>query len=193
MGKTIMLVLAAIAAVLIAVIAMQPSTFAIERATEIAAPAEVVFAHLDSPREMDVWSPWTKMDPEQKLTYEGPPSGVGASESWEGPQIGSGRLTITGVSPNEEIEMRLEFFQPMKATNRALYTLTPTGDGTRMTWRMEGKNNFAGKAASLVMNMDEMVGREFERGLADLKRLAEADAKESDARAANAEAAEPSP
>src|SRR5262245_37309490 len=173
MGKTIMLVLAAIAAMLIGVIAMQPSTFAIERATEIAAPREIVFAHLDSPREMDVWSPWTKMDPKQKLTYEGPDSGVGASESWEGPQIDSGRLTITGIHPNEEVEMRLEFLAPMKATNRALFTLDPTSDGTRITWRMEGRNSFVGKAASLVMDMDEMVGGQFERGLADLKTLAE--------------------
>ena len=129
--------LGALVAVLIAVIALQPCEFAIERATVIAAPPEVVFAHLDSPKAMDVWSPWVKMDPEQKLTHEGPESGVGASESWEGPQIGAGRLTITGVKPNEEVEMRLEFTKPMQATNRALFTLTPVGDGTRSrgAWR----------------------------------------------------------
>jgi len=176
MVRTILLVLGAVVVVLIAVIAMQPATFAIERATVIAAPPDVVFAHLDSPRAMDVWSPFVKMDPQQKLTYEGPESGVGAIESWEGPQIGAGRLTITGVKPNEEVEIRLEFTKPMRATNRALFTLTPTGEGTTITWRMEGTNNFVGKAASLVMDMDETVGGTFERGLADLKALAEADA-----------------
>ena len=178
MVKKILLVLGALVVVLIAVIALQPSTFAIERAIEIAAPPDVVFAHLDSPQAMDVWSPWVKMDPSRSSAHEGPESGVGAIESWEGPQIGAGRLTITGVKPNEEVEMRLEFTKPMQATNRALFTLTPAGDGTRVAWRMEGTNNFVGKAASLVMNMDEMVGGTFERGLADLKTLAEADAKQ---------------
>lgn len=190
MAKTILLVLGALVVVLIAVIAMQPSTFAIERAIDIAAPPEVVFAHLESPRAMDVWSPWVKMDPQQTLTHEGPETGVGAIESWEGPQIGAGRLTITGVSPNEEVEIRLEFTKPMKATNRALFTLTPAGEGTRVAWRMEGTNNFVGKAASLVMNMDETVGGTFERGLADLKVLAEADAKQRAEQAATAQAAE---
>jgi len=190
MTRTILLGLGALVAVLIAVIAMQPSKFAIERATDIAAPPNVVFAHLDSPRAMDVWSPWVKMDPQQTLTHEGPESGVGAIEAWEGPEIGAGRLTITGVSPNEEVEMRLEFTKPMKATNRALFTLTPAGDGTRVTWRMEGTNNFVGKAASLVMNMDETVGGTFERGLADLKTLAEADAVQRADQAGAAQAAE---
>ena len=190
MIKNIAIGLAGLVAILIAVIAIQPSTFAIERATDIAAPPDVVFAHLDSPRAMDVWSPWVKMDPQQTLTHEGPESGVGAIESWEGPQIGAGRLTITGVSPNEEVEMRLEFTKPMQATNRALFTLIPAGDGTHVTWRMEGTNNFVGKAASLVMNMDETVGGPFERGLADLKTLAEADAKQRAEQAATAQAAE---
>lgn len=190
MARTILLLLGALVVALIAVIALQPSTFAIERAIDIAAPPDVVFAHLDSPKAMDAWSPWVKMDPEQKLSHEGPESGVGAIESWEGPKIGAGRLTITGVKPNEEVEMRLEFTKPMKATNRALFTLTPAGDGTRITWRMEGTNNFVGKAASLVMNMDETVGGTFEHGLADLKTLAEADAKQRAEQAAAAQAAE---
>jgi uncharacterized protein YndB with AHSA1/START domain len=193
MAKMILLVLGAVVVVLIAVIAMQPATFAIERATVIEAPPDVVFAHLESPRAMDVWSPWVKMDPQQKLTHEGPESGVGAIESWEGPQIGAGRLTITGVKPNEEVEMRLEFTKPMQATNRALFTLTPAGEGTRIAWRMEGTNNFVAKAASLVMDMDEMVGEPFERGLADLKTLAEADAKQRAERAAAAQAAGSAP
>jgi len=176
MGRKILIALAAIGAVLAIAIALQPSTFAIERSIEIAAPPEVVFTHLDSPRAMDAWSPWNKIDPQQKITHEGPESGVGAAESWDGPQIGAGRLTITGVKPNEEVEMRLEFTRPMHVTNRALYELASVGDATRVTWRMEGTNNFVGKAASLVMDMDETVGGTFERGLADLKALAEADA-----------------
>jgi uncharacterized protein YndB with AHSA1/START domain len=191
MARKILFVLGALVVLLIAVIAMQPATFAIERSTVIAAPPEVVFAHLDSPKALDAWSPWVKMDPEQKLTHEGPESGVGASESWEGAQTGAGRLTITGVKPNQEVELRLEFTKPMTATNRVLYTLTPAGDGTRIAWRMEGTNDFVGKAASLAMDMDEMVGGQFERGLADLKTLAEADAVRRAEQEATARAAEP--
>jgi len=177
MVKKIAIVLGVLAVILIAVIALQPAEFAIERETVIAAPAEVVFAHLESPKALDAWSPWMKMDPKMTVTHEGPETGVGASESWNGPEMGAGSLTITGVKPNEEVELKLDFVKPMQATNRALLTLTPVGEGTRVAWRMEGTNNFAAKAASLVMNMDEMVGGTFERGLVDLKALAEADAQ----------------
>lgn len=177
MFKTIAIVVGALAAILVAVIAMQPSEFTIERSTEIAAPPEVVYSHVESPKKMDEWSPFVKMDPDQKLSYAGPESGVGASESWEGPKIGAGRLTITDAEPSQEVEMRLEFTKPMTATNTAAYILTPAGEGTHVTWRMTGTNNFVGKAVSLVMNMDKNVGGTFEQGLATLKSLAEADAK----------------
>jgi uncharacterized protein YndB with AHSA1/START domain len=190
MARTIALVLGAIALVLLVVIAMQPSTFEVERSIDVAAPADVVFAHLEGPKALDVWSPWVKMDPQQKIAYEGPVSGVGASESWDGPQMGAGRLTVTGIEPNQAVEMQLDFTRPMRATNRAVFTLTPAGDGTHVVWRMEGENGFVGKAVRLVMDPDGMVGSTFERGLADLKVLAEADAKQRAEQAA-AEAAAP--
>src|SRR5688572_16907006 len=183
--KKIAIALGVLALILVAVIALQPSEFAIERDTVIAASPEVIFPHLESPKALDVWSPWLKMDPKIAVTHAGPERGVGASESWEGPEMGAGRLSITGVKPNEEVELKLEFLKPMEATNRALFTLTPVGDGTRVAWRMEGANNFLAKAASLVMDMDAMVGDTFEKGLADLKALAEADAQKlADAQAA---------
>ncbi len=188
MLRNILIVIGALVVILIVVIAIQPSDFAIERSTEIAAPADLVYAHLDSPKALDVWSPWNKMDPKMTITHSGPESGVGASESWEGPEMGAGSLTITEVTRNQEVEMKLEFKKPMEATNRAAFTLSPAGAGTRVAWRMEGTNDFVGKAASLVMNMDEMVGGTFERGLADLKTLAEADAAKRVAAQAPAEA-----
>ena len=187
MIKKIAIALGALAVILIAVIALQPAEFAIERDTVIAAPPEVVFPHVESPKALDVWSPWMKMDPKMTVTYEGPETGVGATESWQGPEMGVGSLTVTAVKPNEEVELKLEFQKPMQATNRALFTLTPVGDGTRVAWRMEGTNNFVAKAASLVMNMDEMIGGTFEKGLADLKTLAEADAQKIAAAQAAAE------
>jgi len=191
MFKKLAIGLAVLVALLAAVIAMQPSTFAIERSIQIAAPADVVYAHIEGPQAMDAWSPWVAMDPKMTITHEGPPSGVGASESWEGPEMGAGRLEVVSAKPNEEVEYKLEFKKPMEATNRALFTLTPAGDGTLVAWRMEGTNNFMGKAASLVMDMDEMVGGTFEKGLASLKTLAETDAKDREAAAAAAAAAPP--
>jgi uncharacterized protein YndB with AHSA1/START domain len=175
--KKVAIALGVLAVILVAVIALQPSEFAIERETVIAAPPEVIFPHLESPKALDVWSPWLKMDPKIVVKHEGPERGVGASESWEGPEMGVGRLSITGVKPNEEVELSLEFLEPMQATNRAWFTLTPVGDGTLVAWRMEGANHFLAKAASLVMDMDAMVGDTFEKGLADLKALAESDAQ----------------
>ncbi|MGH7289259.1 MAG: SRPBCC family protein [Myxococcota bacterium] len=155
-------------------VAAQPSAFVIERSAAIDASPELVYRHIASLRAMDAWSPWVKMDAHMKVNYEGPEAGVGARSSWEGPEMGKGRLTITAVRPNAEVEMKLEMLAPMQATNRIVFTLVPAQEGTRVTWRMEGTNGFVGKAMTLVMGMDEMVGGPFEQGLAALKVLAEA-------------------
>jgi len=175
MWKKIALGLGAIAVVLVAVIAMQPSSFTIERSTSIEAPAGIVYGHIQNLRAMDAWSPWARMDPQMKIAYEGPEAGVGARSSWEGPQMGKGRLTVTAVRPDQEIEMELEMMTPVQATNRILFTLASTGGATHVTWRMDGTNGFVGKALGLFMNMEEMVGGPFESGLASLKRVAEAE------------------
>ena len=185
MFKKIALGLAAIIAVLVLVIAMQPARFAVEREVVINAPADVIYPYLDNLRAWEAWSPFAKMDPQQKNTYEGPESGVGASTSWEGGrEAGKGRATITAVKPNQEVDIELEFLEPMQATNRALFTLAAAEGATTVTWRLEGTNGFAGKASSLFMNMDAMVGGEFEKGLASMKTLAEAAADERKAESA---------
>ena len=177
MWKNISLALGVGVAVLIAVIAVQPSSFSVERSATIQAPAGVVYEHIHSLRAMDRWSPYAQMDPQMKIAYAGPDSGVGASSSWEGPQMGKGRLTITAVKPDQDVEMRLEMLSPMQATNRILFTLVPSGGATQVTWRMQGSNNFVGKAIGLVMDMDRMVGGQFEQGLASLKALVEGSAR----------------
>lgn len=172
-----LIALAAIIAVLVVVVAMQPSTFAVERSTDIRAPADVIYAHIENLRSLNTWSPWSKMDPQMRITYEGPEAGVGASSSWDGPKIGRGRMTITAAKADQEVDLRLEFLAPMRATNRAIFALTPADNATRVTWRMEGTNGFIGKAFALFMNLDKTVGEDFERGLGALKLLAEADAE----------------
>ena len=153
-------------------VAAQPSAFVIERSLVIEAPADVVYGHIASLRAMDAWSPWVKMDAQMKVAYEGPEAGVGARSSWEGPEMGQGRLTVIAVKP-EEVEMKLQMLTPMQATNRVVFTLEPADGGTEVTWRMEGTNGFIGKAMTLLMGMDEMVGGPFEQGLAALKTIVE--------------------
>lgn len=177
MFKKIALGLGALVALLALVVALQPASFAVERSAAIQAPPELVFGHIQSLRAMDAWSPFAKMDPQMKISYEGPEAGVGSRSSWQGPQMGTGSLTVTAVKPGREVEMRLDMMTPMAASNRIVFTLTPEGDGTRVTWRMEGRNNFISKAMGLLMSMDGMVGGHFEQGLASLQTLAEADAR----------------
>jgi hypothetical protein len=176
MVKKIAFVLGAIVLVLAAVVALQPATFSIERSTSIAAPAGVIYPHIASLRALDEWSPWAKMDANLKTVYAGPESGVGARSKWEGPEMGKGRLSIIAVKPDQEIEMKLEMVEPMQATNRILFSLVPGETATEVTWRMEGRNGFIGKAFAMLLSMDEMVGRPFEEGLAALKAVSEADA-----------------
>jgi hypothetical protein len=176
MLKKVVLVLVVVVGLLLAVIAMQPAAFVIERFALVEAPADVVYGHVAELRAWEAWSPWAKMDPQMKSTYAGPAAGVGASTSWDGPQAGTGRMTITATEPGETIDIRLEFLAPFEATNRARFTFVPAGEGTKVVWRMEGSNGFVGKALSLFMDMDEMVGSDFERGLASMKTVAEADA-----------------
>ena len=158
------------------VIAMQPSGFTVERSIVIAAPAEVLYPHIADLRAMDVWSPWTKLDAKMTTVYEGPASGVGARSAWQGPEMGKGRLRITAATPPQAVEMELEMLEPMAAKNQVRFSLDPTPQGTRVTWHLRGDNDFLGKAFSLFMDTDSMIGGEFAKGLAALKALAEAEA-----------------
>jgi hypothetical protein len=118
----------------------------------------------------DRWSPWEKFDPAMKKTFEGPPAGPGAIYSWVGnKKVGEGRMTILESKAAEFVTMKLEFIKPFAATHQAMFKLAPTAGGTHFTWSMEGNNNFMGKAFSLLMNMDKMVGKDFERGLGNLE------------------------
>jgi len=186
MLKVIALSLGAIVVVAAIVIALQPSAFVIERTAAIQAPPGVIYPHIASPRAMNQWSPFAQGDPEMKIVYAGPDSGVGASSSWDSAKMGKGTMTVTDVKADREVAMRLEFLAPMKATNRAQFTLVPAGEVTRVTWRMEGNNGFLGKAFALFMGMDKVVGGEFEKGLASMKTLAEAEAPKRDVGAASA-------
>jgi len=169
---------ALVVVVLALIVAMQPSEFRIERSAVIAAPAPAVFAQVDDFHNWEAWSPWAKLDPAAKNSFEGAPAGKGASFSWAGNQkVGEGRMTITESRPNELIRIKLEFLKPFDATNTAEFTFRPEGERTAVTWSMYGHNNFISRAVFLFVNMDKALGGEFEKGLASMKSAAEASAK----------------
>jgi uncharacterized protein YndB with AHSA1/START domain len=171
----ILLALAGIVAVFLVVAAMQPAEFRVVRSATISAPPETVFAQVNDFHKWDGWSPWAKLDPAVVNTYEGPPAGAGAGFHWRGnKQVGEGHMTITESHPSDLIKIRLEFIRPFAATNSVEYTFKPEGSRTIVTWSMLGQRNFVLKAFGLFMNMDKMLGGEFEKGLANLKAQAEA-------------------
>jgi uncharacterized protein YndB with AHSA1/START domain len=174
----ILIALAVIVALFVVVVASRPGDFKVARSLAINAPAETVFAQVNTLRQWEAWNPWGKLDPNAKMTYDGPPSGVGASYTWTGnAQVGAGRSTIIESKAAELVRFRLEFLKPMKAVNQAEFTFKTAGAQTAVTWTMTGKNNFTGKAFGLFMDCDKMVGGQFEKGLAAMKLVAEAAAK----------------
>jgi hypothetical protein len=179
MLKIILISFAALVVVLVVVVALQPSEFRIVRSASVSAPAPTVFAQVNDFHKWEAWSPWAKLDPAAKATFEGPSAGIGAIFRWAGnKEVGEGSMTITESRPSDLIRIKLEFLKPFAATNRAEFTFKPQGDQTVVTWSMEGKNNFMAKAFCLFMNMDKMVGSQFEKGLANMKALAEAAPKQ---------------
>ena len=160
------------------IVATRPSEFRIERATTIAAPAPVVFAQVNDFHKWEAWSPWAKLDPQVKNSYEGAPAGQGAVFAWAGnDKVGEGRMSITDSRPNELIRIKLEFRKPFAATNTAEFAFKPDGDRTAVKWNMFGHNNFMSRAVFLFVDMDKALGGEFEKGLAAMKAAAEASAK----------------
>jgi len=174
MLKWILAAVAAVVVIFLAVVALQPSDFRIERSATMAAPAPAVFAQVNDLRSWQAWSPWEKIDPQLKRTYEGPQAGTGAAYAWAGNQdVGEGRMTITESRPGERILINLEFFKPFTAANTAELSFKTAGDDTTVTWSMTGKNNFLSKAICLFVNMDRMVGGMFEQGLQQMKSVVE--------------------
>ena len=179
MLKKILIALAVIVVVFIVIVALQPSDFRVARSATISAPPPAVFAQVNDFHKWEAWNPWGKIDPAMKQTYEGAPAGPGAIYTWSGNnEVGEGRMTITDSRPSDLIRVKLEFFKPFAATNTAEFAFKPEGNQTLVTWSMFGEKNFMAKAVHLVMNMDKMIGGQFEKGLADMKSAVEAPAKQ---------------
>ena len=171
-------ILVLVVAVLAVVVALRPSEFRIQRTATMAAPPSAAFAQVNDFHTWEAWSPWAKLDPSAKNTFEGPSSGKGASFAWAGNnKVGEGRMTIVESRPDELIRIKLQFLKPFTATSTAEFAFRPEADRTAVTWSMYGHNNFVARAVCLFVDMDKALGAEFEKGLAGIKAAAEASAQ----------------
>ncbi len=160
--------LLAVPLLVVAVALTRPDTFQVERSTRLAAPPAAVYATVVDFRQWERWSPWAKLDPKQKTTLVG--EGVGAVYTWSGDdKVGSGRMTIVEAVPDARVGIKLEFLSPFETTNETTFVIAADGAGSRLTWLMKGRHGFVGRAMSIFMDMDKMIGPDFEKGLASLK------------------------
>ena len=174
MGKIVIIVVVrAVVGVLVAA-AMRPGEFAVQRSVGIQALPEKIFPMIDDFRHWPAWSPWEKLDPTMKRTLSGAASGVGAVYAWDGSgKVGAGRMEIKDVVVPSKIGIQLDFIKPFEGHNITEFTLVPSGQSTEVTWRMHGPAPFVSKLMGLFFNMDTMIGKDFEAGLANLKAAAE--------------------
>ncbi len=171
-------ILAIIATAILAVLglaASRPASFRVERSAQIAAAPDKIFSLIDDFHAWPRWSPWEKLDPAMTRSHSGNPSGVGAVYGWSGnKKVGQGRMEITEAERPSRIGLDLEFMAPWKARNRTEFLLRPTDGGTSVSWIMTGSSPFMFRLMGLFMNMDRMIGKDFEAGLANLRKAAEA-------------------
>ena len=174
----IIAIIAAILAVAIAavlILAMRkPSTLRVTRTTSIRAPAERIFPLISDFHQWVTWSPYEQKDPAMKRSYSGAERGRGAVYAWDGNNnVGSGRMEILDAAAPSKIVIKLDFFKPFEGHNTAEFTMLPQGDVTNLTWTMHGPAVFMTKVMQLFINLDHMIGKDFEVGLANLKTIAE--------------------
>lgn len=178
MLKIVLIGVAGLIALALIYAATKPDSFRVERSIVIDAPPADIYPHLEDFHRWMAWSAYELRDPTMKRTFTGPDSGVGSAYAWAGNRkIGSGRMEITESTPNSRLLVRLDFETPMKATNMAEFLLVPEGASTRVTWTMYGPSPYLNKLITLVLSMDTMIGKDFEAGLAALKRTVESTAR----------------
>jgi len=173
MIKTILLAIAALIAVLLLYVTTRPDTFRVARSATIKAPPERLHGLINDMHAFNSWNPYARKDPSMKGRYAGPASGKGASYAWESEKVGTGSLEIIDTAVPSSVAMKLDFIKPFEAHNTAAFTLQPESGATRVTWTMQGPVPYVGKLMHLFFDMDQMVGKDFEDGLANLKTLAE--------------------
>ena len=175
MFKKVLIALVVLIAGFAVVVAMQPSDFKVERTATIDAPAAKVFPHVNDLHKWDAWSPWAKLDPKAKVAFEGPEAGKDAAMSWAGNSaVGAGQMTIVESRPDDLVSLKVDFTEPMEGTSTSEFAFKPGGQSTSVTWTMASRHDFIGKAMCLIMNGKKMIGDEMDKGLTQLKAVAEA-------------------
>lgn len=174
MFKKIVLVLLALIALVLVYAATRPDTFRVERTARIAAPAAKIFPLINDFHRWGEWSPYEKLDPAMKRSFGGAPAGQGATYAWEGnDKAGAGRMEIAESTPPSKVAIKLDFIKPFEGHNIAEFTLAPQGEATQVTWAMHGPSPYVAKLMGIFFDMDQMIGKDFETGLANLKTATE--------------------
>ncbi len=165
----VLLALVVIFALILIIASTKPNTVHYERSTVINAAPDKILPHLVDFHRWQAWSPWDKLEPDMKRTYSSAQSGVGAMYAWEGKKkAGAGSMEIMEAN-SQGVKVDLRFIKPWKAECIAQFHFMPQPNGTNVRWTMDGPNTFMGKVFGLFMNMDKLVGKDFEKGLAALK------------------------
>lgn len=173
MLKIIALVTVLLIAIVLIYAATKPDLFHVERTIDIKAPPEKIFGLINDFRQWDAWTPYNK-DPAMKKTYGANTIGKGAHYAWEGnKEVGQGEITITDATPPKEIEMELHMIKPFEGRNHVVFSIEVTGGFTKVTWALEDQHTYFLKLLSIFLNLDKMIGGDFEVGLAKLKTVAE--------------------
>lgn len=169
--KIVGIVLLSLIVIVVILGLIAPKEFKVSRSITIPTQnQEVVFKNISIWSEFLKWNPWSGKDPSQKITFKGTEGTVGSNYAWAGnDDVGEGEMTITSLTPNTSVESDLHFIKPFEANNKTVMSMAPDGDGIKVTWEMSGKNTFPFSIFSLFMNMDKMVGGDFEKGLNTLK------------------------
>lgn len=174
MLKKIAITVLVILALIVAMAAMKPDTFSVKRVVSIKAPPEKIAALVTDFHQWASWSPWEKLDPNMKRTFNGTPAGKGAIYEWEGNKdVGKGRMEIMDAGTPALTVIKLDFLQPFESHNTTEFVLSPQGAETQVTWNMTGPMPFVSKIMSVFVSMDAMIGKDFQKGLANLKAVAE--------------------
>jgi hypothetical protein len=173
MLRWILIGIAAVIAAFVVVVALQPSEFHLARTATVEAPADAVFAQVNDLKKWEKWSPWAKIDPNVKMTYEGPSEGAGTMASWSGnSEVGEGKMTLVESRPGELVKVNVDMVKPMEGSSRSEFTFKPDGDKTAVTWHMSAHHNFLQKAMCLVMNGKKMMREMMDEGLSKMNTAA---------------------
>lgn len=176
MAKKVLIGVAVVVVLFLVIVAMQPSSYSVSRSTEIKAPPATVYSYVSDFNNWDEWSPWEDIDPKMQKTITGTPGSVGSKYHWksENPEAGEGEMTVAAATPEKALDIDLHFMAPFEANSKIDFALAPKDDGTNVTWTMNSSKNFMMKGMMMFMDVEGMIGKDFEKGLSRLKAKAEA-------------------